>query len=226
MEGNLIKVSDFKNDVQKAINSLPYGGDILFPNRAEPYEQDQTLEINQPGIRLIGEGSGDSRPTLAWKTVPLVPKEKGGDGHLADGIRVTAPGFGMEHLQLQGPTGSDLPGHPPKVEYRVDESLVRVVGSTVPGPRLTGVTIRDCAFSRSGAYGLQIRHTNEIRVSDCTFTDIAHAGAMFFSCDWGWFRGNRIVRIGPGTHEDEHKTNAYGVSLTHDSRGWPQTETS
>jgi hypothetical protein len=197
-----VVVTDFPS-VAAALATMPNGGDLFFPASGSPYQMSATV-VDRPGVRFIGEGAGDERPLLKWNSL----------GASVQGLNVTAPGFSLFNLRLEGPAGG---------VYVPGENLVHVQGNSAASP-FQGLHIENCEFRNVGARGLHAQFVNYIRVVGCRFEDIGNAGAMFLSCDWGWFENNTVQCIKPGTTPNPDTTNAYGVSLTHESTGWPGAE--
>jgi len=117
-------------------------------------------------------------------------------------LEVTASGFVMDGLMLQGPT---------KGAYVADEHGVYVHGPSVH-ECLSGLTITRCEIFGFGSDGVRAQFVDGIMETSNFFHDLGYSGALHMSCNNGVFAQNRIKAIGPGTD-----SNMYSVSLTHDS---------
>ncbi|MCA9287786.1 MAG: right-handed parallel beta-helix repeat-containing protein [Phycisphaerales bacterium] len=196
----IVVATDFPS-VQGAINSIPGGGIVFFPCREAPYVL-PPMTVRAEGVQLVGDGAGDNRSELFWPSL----------GSAVAGIRVEAGGFAMHGLRLRGPRYQQYLGRENLVDFPDD------VFSTTN--RARHLTFSRCDFRETGGVGLHIAYGEDIDITECRFLDIGYAGAQLRSCDHGRFSRNTIKRIGPGGAQN----NAYGVSLTHNSNGWPASE--
>lgn len=128
------------------------------------------------------------------------------------GMTVSASNVNVTGVTFSGPQSG---------QYVANEDLVRIIGGSAASPR-TGINFQACTFQNCGSIGLYGKYVSGIVVASCTFAGCGYAGAMFLSCSSGDFSRNTIGTIGPGTG---NPANGYGVSLTHDSTGWPGTRT-
>lgn len=70
-------------------------------------------------------------------------------------------------------------------------------------------------ISNWGSRGLAAQFVANVRVTGALITDCGYGGMQFLSCRDGKVISNQVGAIGPGT-----SGNAYGISCTHDSRGY------
>ena len=162
--------------------------------------------------------------------------------------RVTAPAH--THIVLEDGaelrwTATTATGPPflgeatrPGIEIAGNDFIIEGVG-ILRGPSVAAYVLNECALFAKGASnaerkrGLAVRGAIEIVdwgsygvlaqfVDDISLEDalthihgIGYAGAMFASCNRGRVRRLQVGDIAPGT-----AGNAYGISLSHDSRGY------
>jgi hypothetical protein len=191
-------VANDQSAIQRAIDATqvtyPKGGTVYLPPGV--YRIEGQLSIWGPNVRLLGD---------AATTIHLATSAEN-----SCAIEVTASGFMMDGLTLEGPT---------KGAYVANEHGVYAHG---PSARacLSGLHITRCEIFSFGSGGVRAQFVDGIVETSSFLHDLGYSGAMHLSCNNGVFSQNRIRAIGPGT-----SGNMYGVSLTHDSKNFDKDQT-
>lgn len=120
-------------------------------------------------------------------------------------ITISANNFTIEGGALQGPASG---------VYVANENAIHMIGTST-SVRKEGLTIRNCEIYNFGAYAIYAQFVNKISIVHNDIHDCGFSAATFLSCDNGSYLYNKIKTITPGV-----ATNAYGLSLTHDSTGY------
>lgn len=121
-------------------------------------------------------------------------------------ITVSANNFAIEGGTLEGPEAG---------VYANFENAIHMIGTSTSA-RKTGLTVKNIEIKNFRAHGIYAQFVDDIRIIDCKLHDCGYAGAMFLSCNAGWFIRNHIWTIGPGAGFPV----MYGLSLTHDSTNY------
>jgi hypothetical protein len=99
--------------------------------------------------------------------------------------------------------------------YVPNEIGILCVGAAAAALR-SGLTIADgVELSGWGSRAIMLQFASDVQVSNIRISNCGYAGMQFLSCRRGRIHSNHVGDIGPGT-----SGNAYGISCTHDSRGY------
>lgn len=173
-----------------AIAALPSGGTISI-GRVVGDLPLNALTVASPKITLLI----DSCTTLRWATL----------GAGVSAITVTASDFTILGGVFRGPSAAAYVGA---------ENFVSMIGTST-SVRKSGLTIRNAEIYNFGSYAIYAQFVDKIDVTRNYIHDCGFSAATFLSCDNGEYRSNTIDNITPGV-----STNAYGLSLSHDSTGY------
>ncbi len=153
--------------------------------------------LNIPsGVGLRGAGSAYS--VLSFPTL----------GANINGLTVQVDDVAISGLSLVGPASG---------AYVANETLVHLIGASASA-RLQGASIQGCEFSNVGSYGIRADFVDKLEITHCVIHDIGYAGVLLISCNDAFIADNSVATITPGT-----AGNNYGLSVSHDSTGWPGT---
>jgi len=119
---------------------------------------------------------------------------------------VDTPAFSVSASNVQF-VGLSIRGKQ-SASFTDDETAIRILGTSAASP-VTNVEVRECTFSRWGAYGIYAEWLTDFAFCDNVMSDIAYGGIMVLSALRGTISRNQITDIAPGT-----SGNAYGISLT------------
>lgn len=222
---------EFRAGIVPVDRSYPVGDVRRYGMRQDAHPKANAAALQQSIVATAGEkhavirGAGTEYPLSGRVVAP-----KGTSIILGDGARLrwteTAPG---EARLLGGITRPGIEVHgddfhlrgdgeligPSRDAYVPNECGILVVGASAAEPR-KGLEIGEgVRISNWGSRGLVAQFVSGIRVTGVVITDCGYAGMQFLSCQYGKVTSNRVGEIGPGA-----SGNAYGISCTHDSRGY------
>jgi hypothetical protein len=137
----------------------------------------------------------DSGANISWT----------GLGVSVNAITVAANNFTWIGGKITGPSAG---------AYLAGEKFISMVGTSA-SVRKTGLTVRNAEMLGFGGYCIYTQFVDLIDVDNNYIHDTGGAGASFLSSNRGKFVNNVISTIAL-----DSGSNAYGVSLTHDSTGY------
>ncbi len=187
--------------LQRCLNASAGSVTVTVPGADAPYRM--SGRVTAPPGTSISLGSG---ATLRW-----VATEPGGSALLGtpcrSGIEVMGGDFRLVgNGRLAGPSAG---------AYVPNEIGILCVGKNAAA-MFSGFTIADgIELSGWGSRGIALQFVSDVRVSGVSIRNCGYAGMHFLSCRRGRIHSNTVGEIGPGT-----SGNAYGISCTHDSRGY------
>jgi hypothetical protein len=187
--------------LQRCLNASAGSTTVSIPGADAAYRL--SGRITAPAGTSIALGSG---VTLQWMATEPVGSALVGTPS-RPGIEVVGGDFRLTGRgRLVGPS----PG-----AYVANEIGILCMGKSAAS-MFAGFNIADgVEFSGWGSRALLLQFVNDVQVSGITVKNCGYAGMHFMSCRGGRIHSNTVGQIGPGT-----SGNAYGISCSHDSRGY------
>jgi hypothetical protein len=187
--------------LQRCLNASAGAATVTIPGAGADYQLRGRISA-PPGTSIVlGDGA-----TVRWiATEPSSSQLLG--AACRPGIEVTGGDFRL--------TGNGRLIGPSSGAYVGNEIGILCLGQSASAMQ-SGFTVADgVELAGWGSRAIALQFVSDVQVSNIRVSNCGYAGMQFLSCRRGRIQSNHVGEIGPGT-----SGNAYGISCTHDSRGY------
>lgn len=189
--------------LQRCLNESAGHTAVMIPGADREYRLSGRITAPSGSSIVLGDGAA-----LHWVATQL-----GGTTFLGTPCRPGIEVLGDE-FRL---TGKGRIIGPSSGQYVANEIALLCLGSSAAAHR-KGLTVTDgVEFSGWGSRGITAQFVADIAISRVKVRNCGYAGMQFLSCRSGRIQENEVRDIGPGA-----SGNAYGISCSHDSRGYAE----